>query len=276
MPAPVPVELLVVGNELLTGEIQDANVHFLCKTVGALGGRVLRATLLRDELDAVAAELRAAASRARVVFTSGGLGPTADDLTLSAVARAAGVELRLHPGALQMVRDRYDELAAGGVLAQGGLTPEREKMAWLPSGAAPLRNPIGTAPGVLFTVGPTSFVSLPGIPRELRAILDTSLGPFLKDVFGGGLSVARTVMLDHDETLIAPVLTRVARRHPEVHVKSLVSTSSVAGLRVTLTTVGSGLAVLEALVDGALRDLEEELASLGATLPSHTSPGNPR
>jgi len=168
MPAPVLVELFVVGNELLTGEIQDANVHVLCSMVEALGGRVLRATLLRDDLDAVAAELRAAASRARVVFTSGGLGPTADDLTLSALAQAAGVELRLHPDALQMVKDRYDELAATGVLARGGLTPEREKMALLPAGAAPLRNPIGTAPGVLFTMGATSFISLPGIPRRPR------------------------------------------------------------------------------------------------------------
>jgi molybdenum cofactor synthesis domain-containing protein len=264
MPEPVIVELFIVGNELLTGDIQDANTHFFCNTVSGLGGRVARVTLLRDDLEVIALELRAAMDRgARVIFTSGGLGPTTDDLTLAAVARAAGVEVRAHDEARRMVKDRYDDLAARGILAVGGLTPAREKMACLPVGAVPLHNPIGTAPGVLLKAGGTFIVSLPGIPIELKGIFGSSLLPFLEETFGGGISVARTIELRHDESLIAPVLSRVVQRHPQVYVKSLVSTSARVGLKVTLTAMGRDQGGLETLVDAAMRDLQDGLASLG-------------
>jgi len=150
MAEPVAVEIFIIGNEILIGDIQDTNTNWLCKEINSLGGHVVRATVLRDELRVIAAEIHATLQRgARVIFTSGGLGPTADDLTLAAVANGAGVEIRLHEKALRMVKDSYDTLFAKGIMAQGGLNPAREKMAWLPEGGMPLDNPVGTAPGVM-------------------------------------------------------------------------------------------------------------------------------
>jgi Predicted nucleotide-utilizing enzyme related to molybdopterin-biosynthesis enzyme MoeA len=133
MTGPIAVEILAVGNELLRGEILDTNSHWICRLVNSRGGRVVRVTMLPDIEAEIVAAVRSAIDReVAVVFTSGGLGPTDDDLTLEAVAKGAGVELALDATAREMVRQRYDDLHAQGVLAEGGLNPFREKMAWLP------------------------------------------------------------------------------------------------------------------------------------------------
>jgi len=121
MSEPVCAEIFIIGNEILIGDIQDTNTNWLCREINRLGGHVARVTVMRDIDAVIVAELQAALGRgANVIITSGGLGPTADDLTLAAVARGAGVELRLHDQALQMVRQRYDELAGQGILPRRG------------------------------------------------------------------------------------------------------------------------------------------------------------
>jgi molybdopterin-biosynthesis enzyme MoeA-like protein len=222
--------------------------------------------VLGDDLEVVAAELAAALARgSRVVVTAGGLGPTADDLTLAAVARGAGRALRLHPEARQMVKDSYDALCAQGILEVGGLTPAREKMAWLPEGARPLANPVGTAPGVLLPVGAATIISLPGVPPELRGIFGSSLQPFLQATLQGGLSVLHTLSVDcNDESLIEPVLSLVATAHPAVYIKSLATRpGEMAALEVFLTAVGADRAVLEQRLGAALQDLKAGLDALG-------------
>lgn len=266
MSEPVIVEIFIIGNEILIGDIQDTNTHWLCKEINSLGGRISRVTLLRDVDAVIAGEVSAALARgAEVIITSGGLGPTADDLTLAAVARGVGVEVRLHEQALQMVRDRYDELTAQGVLTQGGLNPAREKMAWLPEGAVPLSNPVGTAPGVLLKTGRAAIISLPGVPSELKGIFNSSLQPFLQETFRGGISVMQTITVQsNDESLMEPVLSRVVNDHPNIYIKSLARTlGETRELDITLTAVGSDQAVLDAQLGAALHDLQNGLTALG-------------
>lgn len=266
MSEPVIAEIFIIGNEILIGDIQDTNTYWLCKEINGLGGRVARVTVLRDVAEVIAAAVKAALARGtEVIITSGGLGPTADDLTLAAVAQGAGAELRLHDQALRMVRERYDELTAQGVLTQGGLNPAREKMAWLPAGAEPLHNPVGTAPGVLFRTGGSVIVSLPGVPSELKGIFGSSLQPFLLETFRGGTVVSRTITVAcNDESLMEPVLSRVVADHPSIYIKSLARTLGETGeIDITLTTVGSDRCSLDPLVAAAVRDLQEGLDALG-------------
>jgi nicotinamide-nucleotide amidase len=266
MAEPVTVEIFIIGNEILNGEIQDTNTHWLCKEISGLGGQVVRGTVLRDDLDVVAAELRAALERGtRVIFTSGGLGPTADDLTLAGVAKCVGKELRLHEKAQQMIKDSYDALFAKGILAQGGLTPAREKMAWLPQGAIPLYNTVGTAPCSLLQTGQAVIISLPGIPKELTGIFNSSLQPFLQKTFRGGISVMHTITVCcNDESVLEPVLSRVVPAHPGVYIKSLATMpGETPELDITLTAVGSDQAMLDSLIGSALLDLKDGFSSLG-------------
>jgi molybdenum cofactor synthesis domain-containing protein len=266
MKEPVTVEIFIVGNEILNGEIQDTNTHWLCKEITCLGGHVVRGTALRDDLDVVATELRAALDRgAGVIFTSGGLGPTADDLTLAAVARCVGKELRLNEKARQMIKDSYDALFDKGILAQGGLTPAREKMAWLPEGAIPLYNTVGTAPCSLLHAEQAVIISLPGIPKELKGIFNSSLQPFLQETFRGGISVMRTITVCcNDESVLEPVLSRVVPANPGVYIKLLATMpGETPELDITLTAVGSDQVSLESIIGSALQDLKDGFSSLG-------------
>jgi nicotinamide-nucleotide amidase len=266
MLAPVSVELFIIGNEILIGDIQDTNTHWLCKQIHSLGGQVVRVTMLRDISEIIAAEIQAALFRgAEIIITSGGLGPTADDLTLAAIAKGTGLEVRLHEQARRMVKQRYDELAAQGVLAQGGLNPPREKMAWLPAGALPLHNPTGTAPGVLLQTGKTSVISLPGVPSELKGIFSTSLQQFLQETFRGGLSVTHTITVAcNDESVMEPVLSQVTTDHPDIYIKSLATTLGESPeIDITLTAVGNKEELLNAMLRAALHDLQSGLTALG-------------
>lgn len=274
MKEPVTVEIFIIGNEILNGDIQDTNTHWLCKEITGLGGHVARGTVLRDDLEVVAAELRAALDRGtRVIFTSGGLGPTADDLTLAAVAGSVGKELRLHEKARQMIKDSYDALCEKGILDQGGLTPAREKMAWLPEGAIALYNTVGTAPCSLLPCGQAAIISLPGIPKELKGIFNSSLQPFLQETFRGGISVMHTITVCcNDESVLEPVLSRVAPAHPGVYIKSLATMpGETPELDITLTAVGSERADLEALIGSALQELKTGFSSLGFVCRDKTS-----
>lgn len=261
----VTVEIFVIGDEIVNGDILDTNTNWLCKEIGNLGGFVSRTVTLRDDENIIAAEVQAAVARGtKVILTSGGLGPTADDLTLAGVARGVGTQTALHQEALRMIESRYDEMAASGKLPKGGLNPAREKMAWLPVGAEPLHNPVGTACGVLVRSEHLSVVSLPGIPPELKGIFGESLRPFLSDTFGGGMSETKTIIVKSgDETVIEPVLNRVVKEHPRVYIKSLAKTCGAAELRITMTAVGDDRAELESAVSAASKDLCAGLDSVG-------------
>jgi molybdenum cofactor synthesis domain-containing protein len=266
MTEPVTVELFIIGNELLIGEIQDINTSWLCHEFHQLGGRVERVTLLRDDIGVIAGELRQAIGRApRIILTSGGLGPTVDDLTLAAVAEGTGCPLRLDETAREMVRQRFDELTGQGILSEGGLNPAREKMARLPAGATPLHNPVGTAPGVLLNTGGTTIVSLPGVPSELKGIFASSLQPFLDKTFPRGCAVLRTIsVLCNDESLMEPVLSRIVREHPHIYLKSLATTlGENREIDITLTATGDDLPELAALVEAARQELAQGLDDLG-------------
>ncbi|MGD9949380.1 MAG: competence/damage-inducible protein A [Desulfobulbus sp.] len=262
----ITVEILAIGNELLRGEILDTNTHWICQLVNSRGGQVVRVTMLPDIEDEIAAAIRAAiARRVGLVFTSGGLGPTDDDLSLAAVAKGAGVDLVLHSRAREMVRQRYDDFYAQGVMTEGGLNPFREKMAWLPKGAKPIYNPVGTAPGVLLLIGPTTIISLPGVPPELKGIINGSLKEFLDERFGSGGSFARMITVHcNDESIMAPALSRVVADYPQVYIKSLARPlGEVPELDILFTATSGEVNEREQWVNGAVADLQQGLTALG-------------
>ena len=112
-----------------------------------------------------------------LILTCGGLGPTADDLTVAAIAAAVNKPLHEHPQAYAMIRDFYALLYARGDVITAELTPARAKMAQMPSAAEPLTNTVGAAPGVLLQDGSTLIVSLPGVPAEMKDIFTHACGP---------------------------------------------------------------------------------------------------
>jgi len=264
--SPPTAEILAIGNELLLGEVVDTNTAWLSRFLAGLGGRVRRAVLLPDEVDVIRSELEGALQRKPdLVFTTGGLGPTEDDRTLEAVALATGRPLEEHPQALQMVAERYQALAAAGLVAGPELTPPRRKMARLPRGAVPLANPVGAAPGVLLPLEPTTLICLPGVPEEMKAIVRGALAPYLQSRFGkAGFAELRMLVECGDESRLAPLLEEVQRRLPQVYIKSRARAFGPdVRLRIYLSAAASTPEEAQALVEEARRRLEEQLARAG-------------
>ena len=265
-PATPRVEIVAAGNEVLLGDVLDTNTHHLCRLITTLGGAVTRTVLVRDDLDAIAGEVRGVLGRGpALAFTVGGLGPTADDMTLAGLALGLGVQLELHPAAERLVRDAYARFAAQGLVPFAELNDARRKMARLPRGAEPVLNPVGGAPGVVTQAGVTIIISLPGVPEELAAIVAQSLDPVFGRIFHAAHYEERVLVVDlQDESAIADILGEVETANPAVYVKSRAKVMGPAvRLRVTLSARGDDPAAVDALLGPPAAELLDRIAAAG-------------
>ena len=166
-----------VGSELLLGQIVDTNAAYIARQLAAIGVDLFHKTTVGDNLGRVAAAVEAALDRVDVVITTGGLGPTEDDVTREAVARATGRELEFHPELLDQIQAFF---RARGL----PLSPSNRKQAYVPTGAIPVPNPVGTAPCFILEEGHRTLIVLPGVPREMEYLLRTSALPHLHSRYG--------------------------------------------------------------------------------------------
>ncbi len=261
------VELFAIGNELLVGQVLDTNTHWLIRSLTALGAHVRRAHILRDEYDEIADGVGAAIRRApRLILTTGGLGPTDDDLTFRAIARMLDLPLVEDPIALDMVRRRYEYLASIRPNFSAELNEARRKMALFPQGGQPLANPSGAAPGLALDINSqTTLVCLPGVPAEMKDIFNTSLQPVLERTIGAGSYIEHTLVLDRgDESRIAALLQQIQAAHPTVYVKSRGQTlEDGAHLTVVLSHAGSDPRFIHQELTATEQEAIHALSSLG-------------
>lgn len=179
---PVPVSAIVaVGDELLFGETVDTNAAWLARWLAALGAPVARKFTVGDVAAEIQGAVRAALEVSDLILVSGGLGPTSDDVTRPAVAELLGRRLQRDP---DLVRRLDDLFRARGYREVPALNLTQ---ADVPEGGIVLRNPNGTAPGLAIDVGPKLVVLLPGVPRELRGIVEGDLRQLLSERFGARL-----------------------------------------------------------------------------------------
>lgn len=262
----VSIEIIAIGNELLLGDVLDSNTYWLCRKFTGLGGYVLQAAMVRDDPQAIIRTLRDALQReTQLVITTGGLGPTEDDLTLQAIASALDRPLEIHPTAYKWVEEKYRRLAAEGFVQDATMTESRIKMARLPRGATPIFNPVGAAPAVLIDFPPSRIICLPGVPSEMKGIFEESLTPVWREMFGEGVFLEKMLIVGcQDESVLAPILSQVGQRHPEVYIKSRAKHFGPGvRFRVTLSLAGrSRQSVMEILQDTE-QDLKAAFASIG-------------
>jgi len=166
------IAILAVGDELLLGDVVNANAAWLGRRLSDAGLQVVASAVVADDVAAIAAATRQLLSEADAVVVSGGLGPTSDDVTRDALAELAGVALVLDPVLERSVRQWF---AGRGV----SLTAGALRMAELPAGATALANAAGTAPGVRLEVGGGLVVAVPGVPVELRDMVERLVLPDL-------------------------------------------------------------------------------------------------
>ena len=194
--------VLTVGNEIVSGDVENTNASWLARRLAELGLEVKLLAAVRDSVEEVAEFLRAEMDRVGVVIVTGGLGGTPDDLTREAVAEAFGVPTKEIPELAAALRERFGARGLGDYAA---------RWAQIPQGAVPLENPLGGAPG--FVLGNVHV--LPGLPREMEAMFET-----LADRFRGEPIGAWRRRYSTGEGQIVSVLEEATKRHPTVTVGS--------------------------------------------------------
>lgn len=232
--------VLIIGDEVLSGRTQDTNLNTIARFLTALGIDLMEARTVGDRTEQIIENLNALRSGHDYVFTTGGIGPTHDDITADAVAKAFGVTLPEHPDAVAILEKRY---------GPGEFNAARRRMARIPEGGTLIANPVTDAPG--FQIG-NVFV-MAGVPKIMTAMLE-DVAPRLRT---GAVVLSRTVRVSGvGEGAVADILTAASKAEREVSFGSYpFGHGSVGEIGTNLVVRGRDEAKVEAAVAGLVADL---------------------
>ena len=174
--ATVNAEIVAIGSELLLGQIVDTNSAWMAQRLAEIGVNLFYKTIVGDNPSRMREIIGRALERSDVVITSGGIGPTEDDLTREIVAEVTGRELILDPALLQQIEERFRK--RGFIM-----TKNNEKQAYIPAEAIPVENPNGTAPSFIVEAPRGVIISLPGVPFEMKWLFEHRIIPYLREKF---------------------------------------------------------------------------------------------
>lgn len=247
-------EILAVGTELLTPFRADTNSLYLTARLNELGLDVRGKAVVADDRDALASALRGALAHADLVITTGGLGPTDDDVTRDAVAAVAGVSFDEDEAVLAAIEERFTR--------RGMRMPAiNRRQAQVPRGAVVLPNPNGTAPGLWFEIGDRVVIALPGPPRELRPMYENGVLPRLQARAGNVVLRRRVVKVagrgeSHVEEIAEPVYGPLRDQDPPIGTTILAAPGLV---ELHLSAQGENAARLDQALDAAVVALQAAL-----------------
>jgi molybdenum cofactor synthesis domain-containing protein len=198
-PAEVTAALLVIGDEILSGRTKDKNIGFIADHCTEIGIRLKEVRIVADDEAAIIAAVNALRPVYTYVFTTGGIGPTHDDITADSIARAFGVSIDVDPRAVALLRER---------LAEADLTPARLRMARIPEGAALIENSVSKAPG--FMIG--NVIVMAGVPAIMQAMLH-AVTPSLET---GAKLLSQSIRVNAPEGIVAGPLAECQRAFLDV------------------------------------------------------------
>jgi molybdenum cofactor synthesis domain-containing protein len=237
----VTAALMVIGDEILSGRTKDQNIGYIAEYLTGIGIQLKEVRVVADDEAEIVTALNALRQRYSYVFTTGGIGPTHDDITADSVAKAFGVSIDIDERAVALMRERYEPER---------LTETRLRMARIPEGAELVRNSVSSAPGFMLE----NVIVLAGVPRIMQVMLD-DVAPKLKT---GLKMLTRTVRVVRPEGDVAPGLGRLQQKFPDVSMGSYPYFSkNRLGTNLVLRSTD------EALLASALEALWEMLKSEG-------------
>ena len=170
-------EIIAVGTELLLGQIVDTNSAHIAQQLTTIGLDMHFKSTVGDNLERIKSTLHNALGRSDIIITTGGIGPTLDDLTREAVAEVLGKPLVFHQALFDQLSDFF--------IRQGRtVSPNNRKQAYIPEGAIPIENPVGTAPGFIAEKEGKAIITVPGVPHEMRYFMEHSVLPYLREKLG--------------------------------------------------------------------------------------------
>ena len=258
------IEIYSIGTELLNGQIQDTNSFWMAQQIAALGGYVRRIAILDDDMDELTGVLADACKRGtKVVITTGGLGPTPDDMTVEAIAQTMGVQTETDESLVA----RYME--SRNIAKREDVNPGLVKMATKPVGARAHPNPAGVAPCVESQIGDSTIFSLPGPPREVEALFRQSVEDGLAEIYDD-VRLALRVVVNLPESQCGPIMHSVMEQCPNTYLKAFVALSERTAdgqrLPVDIVVWARYESDARALLDRALAEFEKQAADKGSAV----------
>lgn len=246
-PDVVTAAVLVIGDEILSGRTKDKNIGYIADYMTALGIDLKEVRVVSDDEGAIVAALNALRSAYTYVFTTGGIGPTHDDITADCIAKAFGVELEFHPEAVAIMKERTARMG-------GELNEARMRMTRIPKGGALVHNKVSGAPG--FWIG--NVITMAGIPSVMNAMLD-EVAPKLKT---GVKMISESIRADAREGDVGTELGAIAKAHPDTIIGSYPFVDEKGGPNTNLVIRSRDpqkLAAAKAAVEAMLANVKAKL-----------------
>ncbi len=237
-------EIVTIGTEMLLGDLVDTNTAWISQRLAALGVSMYRHTTVGDNNDRIIGALRDAASRADLVVTTGGLGPTSDDLTNACLGTLTGRPMVEYPEARRHIDEKFAKFGREP-------TPSNYKQALFPEGTDLIPNPLGTAPGALVEWDGTLFATLPGVPSEMKRMFEETLEPLIRERSDGSI-VSKTL---HFAGIGESALAERVQDFLDASDPTVAPLAGQGRVRLRITT----RAATEEEAHGKIRPVEEEI-----------------
>jgi nicotinamide-nucleotide amidase len=262
------VEIVCIGNELLSGFTVNTNASWICKKITAIGGIVTRVLCVRDDIKEIDYAVKNSLERKPDwLITCGGLGPTYDDMTLKGVGRSLGRKLVLNSTAVRMLKASYKKREK-----KVKLTSARMKMALIPEGSIPIINPVGNAPAVQINIKKTGIVCLPGVPSEMKAIFSASvLGKIKNEVGEFVVRQQYYYVKGVGEATLARTLAKLVKKfppnllylktHPQGHLNE-----NVPVMKIQIVSKGRRKSEVEEVLEKVSKDVITEVKKYGGKI----------
>jgi nicotinamide-nucleotide amidase len=257
-----PIELYAIGTELVLGRIQDTNSYWMAQQITELGGNLRRVTQLVDDLDEIVTALSDSLRRGtRMIITSGGLGPTPDDLTVEAVARVLNRATVVDEPTLD------DYMRRRNLSSRDEITPGLRKMATVPEGSEVRQNPAGWAPCTFVRHEGGTIIIMPGPPKEMEAVFTMHVSETVAAASAHKTAALR-VVVNMFESEVSPLMQEVMARFPGTYLKAYVAMRDPSGqaLPVDLVATGADDAAARHALQQALSFFGELLTARGKTM----------
>jgi molybdenum cofactor synthesis domain-containing protein len=215
----VSAGLIVIGDEVLSGKTQDTNTQVIAKALNAAGIQLTEARTIADDTQVIVKAVKEFSATYDYVFTTGGIGPTHDDITAVSIAEAVNQPLVIDNDSFALLRDYYQK-------QQQEFTEARQKMAKMPKGAEPIPNPVSMAPGFRYE----NIYVMAGVPRIMKAMLANIL-PTLQ---GGVSNLSYGITTERGESFLAAALSHLQQEYPDVSIGSYPRFTESGGTTATI------------------------------------------
>lgn len=243
----VLTEIITIGDEILYGQILDTNTQWMSQLLDAKGLRVIRRTAIGDDENEILGILAEAERRANIILITGGLGPTSDDLTKPVMAKYFNSPISLHPVAYEELKDMFERRGFQ-------LTETNVKQAELPDKCEMISNKLGTAPGMWFEKDNRIFVSMPGVPFEMKEMMEKIVVPRLLDHFKPPAIIHKVIKtIGIGESWLSDKISTWEKSLPKP--LKLAYLPSISMVRLRLTAIGNDVDYLNALVNTQVETL---------------------